>query len=91
MSSKKAKPEMNTETQAQVANQVVSAYADYNDFLVPVTLDAGASTFLKVTTTLPDTDETTTNGTAPSGTVQGKTVNLVYTFQQAQNEAVSAL
>ena len=34
---------------------------------------------------------TTTNGTAPVDTVQGKSVNLVYTFQQAQNEAVATL
>lgn len=76
---------------AQVTNQVVSAYSSFSDFAVPVTLAPEASTFLKVTTSLPEFDETTTNGSAPSGTVQGKTVNLVYTFQQAQNEAVSAL
>lgn len=75
----------------QVSNQVVSSYAAFNDFAVPVTLAPAASTFLKVTTSLPEFDETTTNGTAPSGTVQGASVNLVYTFQQAQNEAVSAL
>lgn len=75
----------------QVSNQVVSAYSAFNDFSVPVTLAPAASTFLKVTTSLPDSTETTTNGTAPADTVQGKTVNLVYTFQQAQNEAVSGL
>lgn len=75
----------------QVSNAVVSSYSTYVDFAVPITLDSGDSTFLKVTTSLPDADETTTNGNAPSGTVQGKSVNLVYTFQQAQNEVVASL
>jgi hypothetical protein len=75
----------------QVSNQVVSAYVAFNDFATPIVLDSGDSTFLKVTTSLPDANETTTNGNAPAGTVQGKTVNLVYTFQQAQNEVVASL
>ena len=75
----------------QVAKQAVSSYSTFNAFAVPVTLAPAASTFLKVTTSLPEFDETTTNGTAPADGVQGKSVNLVYTFQQAQNEAVSAL
>lgn len=75
----------------QVSNQVVSGLSTFASFAVPVTLDAGDSVFVKVTTSLPDADETTTNGTAPAGTVQGKSASLVYTFQQAQNEAVTAL
>ena len=75
----------------QVISQAVSAYSTFNPFATAVTLDSEDSVFLKVTTALPEFDETTTNGTAPADGVQGKSVSLVYTFQQAQNEAVSTL
>lgn len=75
----------------QFGTQAVSAYSAIQPFASAVTLDPEASIFLKVTTSLPNFDETTTNGTAPADTVQGKTAELVYTFEQAQNEAVATL
>ena len=38
---------------------------------------------------LPDQNETTTNGTLPTNTVQGGAVNVTYTFDLAQRTATT--
>lgn len=47
-------------------------------------LAAGGLTRLQVSVALPDQSETTTNGVAPTNTVQGGTANLTYSFTEAQ-------
>jgi hypothetical protein len=42
---------------------------------------------LQVSLSLPDQDEVTTNGTAPAGSIQDRTVGLTYTFTAAQRAA----
>ena len=50
---------------------------------------AGATNYIKYTLSLPDKTETTTNGSVPSGTIQGKTASLTWTFS-ANQSAVTA-
>lgn len=81
----------------QIGATVVSGLASFTDFSGAPTLTAASnsattdSLWLKVTMALPDTDETTSNGSFPTGTVQAKSANLVFTFQEAQQEGVSTL
>lgn len=55
--------------------------------LLPGTIAAGAVTRLQVSLALPDTDEITTNGVAPAGSIQGLSTSLTYTFSQVQRTA----
>jgi uncharacterized protein YidB (DUF937 family) len=60
----------------------------------PSTLVSGAVTknsayHYKVTTTLPDQNETTTNGTLPGGTIQGLSTTLTFTFSETQRAATT--
>lgn len=56
---------------------------------VLASLAAGANAFLKVSLVLPDQPETTTNGVLPSGTIQGLTASLVWTFTETQRTATT--
>lgn len=60
----------------------------------PATVVSGAVTknsayHYKVTTTLPDQNETTTNGTLPGGTIQNLSTTLTFTFDEAQRAAAT--
>lgn len=48
------------------------------------TMTAGETANLKVTVALPDQNELVENGALPSGTVQGGTANLTFTFSELQ-------
>jgi hypothetical protein len=43
----------------------------------------------QITTTLPDQNETTTNGTLPGGTIQNLSTTLTFTFDEAQRAATT--
>lgn len=74
----------------QASDASVASFASMTDFSNSVSLDVNGSTYLKVVFTLPASiDETTTDGTLPSGTVQGKTANLKVTFQESQRTSVT--
>ncbi|MGO4856241.1 hypothetical protein [Arthrobacter sp. 2MCAF14] len=53
------------------------------------TLSAGSSLNLKVSVTLPDQTETTTNGTPPMNTIQGQSSSLTWTFGETQRTATT--
>jgi hypothetical protein len=55
--------------------------------LVSGAVTAGTVRYLKVSTTLPDQNETTTNGSFPSNTIQGLSTTLTYTFGEVQRAA----
>jgi spore coat-associated protein N len=57
--------------------------------LTGITTTAGAVARLKFTLTLPAGSEVTTNGNLPSGTVQGVTSTLTWTFNEAQRNATT--
>jgi hypothetical protein len=48
---------------------------------------AGAVSALKISITLPNSNETTTDGVLPGGTIQGLTTTLAWTFTEAQRTA----
>lgn len=50
---------------------------------------AGAVYHYKVTTSLPDQNETVLNGSFPAGTIQGLTAGLTYTFNELQPDAAT--
>lgn len=64
------------------------------EFNTPISLGAGtfaaaATKNLQISLTLPDQDETTVNGVFPDDTVQGKSVDVTYTFAVAQRDATT--
>lgn len=73
---------------------VLNTAATLGDFSSAISL--GAGTFAPATTknlqislTLPDQDETTINGVFPDDTVQGKSVDVTYTFGVLQRTATT--
>jgi hypothetical protein len=75
------------------ATQVLAA-TPLGSFPAPVTLVSGAVAAgqvhrLQVTLLLPDQTETTTNGVAPATTIQGQSVDVTYTFTEAQRAATT--
>lgn len=57
--------------------------------VAPGTLAPGSTTKLRVTLALPDTNEVTTNGITPTGSVQGLSTTLTWTFAQTQRTATT--
>ncbi|HVT20008.1 MAG TPA: TasA family protein [Mycobacteriales bacterium] len=57
--------------------------------LVAGSIASGAVKHLQVEVQLPDQSETTANGAAPTGTIQGRSVSLTYTFQESQRTATT--
>ena len=53
------------------------------------TTTAGSTTFLQISLTLPVGSEVTTNGGLPTGTVQGLTSSLVWTFTETERTALT--
>ncbi len=57
--------------------------------LVAGTITAGSALNLQVSLTLPDQNETTVNGTVPTGTIQGLSAALTWTFNESQRTATT--
>lgn len=57
--------------------------------LVSGSIAAGATEPLQVSVALPDQSETTTNGTAPTTTIQGVSASLTWTFSEDQRTATT--
>lgn len=57
--------------------------------LISGSIAVGAVEHLQIAVTLPNQTETTTNGTPISGTIQGRTANLTYTFNEGQRTATT--
>lgn len=74
-----------TGTQAtEIAAAPLSTWTTAQNFAATTGLAAAGVSHLQVAVGLPDQNETTVNGQAPSGTVQGGSVNLTYTFTENQ-------
>lgn len=57
--------------------------------LVAGAIAAGSTLNLQISLTLPDQTETTVNGSAPTGTIQGLTSALTWTFSETQRTATT--
>jgi len=57
--------------------------------LVAGAVAAGSTLYLQISLTLPDQAETTVNGTAPTGTIQGLAAALTWTFSETQRTATT--
>lgn len=73
---------------------VLNTAATLGDFTSTLSLGAGtfapsATKNLQISLTLPDQDETTLNGVFPTNTVQGKSVEVDYTFGVGQRTATT--
>jgi spore coat-associated protein N len=77
-----------TET-ALLAAAPVSTLTSSPGSLVSGAVATSAVYHLKLSVTLPDQSETTTNGTPPAGTVQGLSTTLTFTFNELQRDAVT--
>lgn len=75
--------------QSEIAATPLSTFATAQDFAANPTLASLAGLNLQIKVTLPDQDETTTDGTAPANTVQNGSVNLSYLFYEAQRTATT--
>ena len=76
---------------AQISSTTIAGLADYVAFTSsPTMAKISGKAYLKITVALPDTTEETVDGTLPAGTVQGKTLNLTYSFMETQRDAVVA-
>lgn len=58
--------------------------------LASSSLSSGSNRYLQMKLQLPNQNETTLNGTLPSNTVQGGSVNITYTFDLAQRIATTS-
>ena len=76
-----------TET-AYLAKTAISSLGTRNVFAGPINPAAGAAYNLKVSLHL-DGTETVSNGTLPTGTMQGLSGSLTYTFSEDQRTAVT--
>lgn len=76
-------------TNTEVSTTTLSAFASKKTFLVSPNLLANGSANLQLQLTLPDQNETTVNGVAPSNTVQGGSVSLSYLFSESQRTSTA--
>lgn len=72
-----------------VSNVPVATLSSTPSSLVSGAVTKNSAYHYKVTTTLPDQNETTTNGTLPVGSIQNLTTDLTFTFNEAQRAATS--
>lgn len=70
-------------------NAALSALTSTPGSLISGSITAGTTVPLQVAVTLPNQSETTTNGTLPSGTIQGLSASLTWTFSEAQRTAAT--
>lgn len=68
----------------EVASSPLSTLSTAKAFANTTGLAAAGKTFLQVSVSLPDQNETVVNGAVPTGTVQGGSVSLTYSFTEAQ-------
>ncbi|MGV8845144.1 TasA family protein [Tessaracoccus sp.] len=68
----------------EIADAALSTLTTARPFTVTTGLAVSGISRLQVSVSLPDQNETTVNGVAPTGTVQGGTANLTYSFTEAQ-------
>lgn len=86
---------LNTATCAGTSSTLLSAtplstLASTPGTLVSGTVAPGAVYYLQVSLTLPSSlNETTTNGAAPSSSIQGQSVSLAWTFNELQRTATT--
>lgn len=73
----------------EVSATSLSAFASKKIFSVSPNQLANGSANLQLQLTLPDQNETTVNGAAPSNTVQGGSVSLSYLFSEAQRTSAT--
>jgi hypothetical protein len=76
-------------TTTLVNNAALATIAGSPQSVVSGAVAVGATYHLKMSLTLPDQNETTTNGSLPSGTIQGLSANLTWTFSEAQRTATT--
>lgn len=76
-------------TTSVLAQTAVSAIVAADQNLSLPSKLAGAINRLKVSLLLPDNTEVTTNGALPSGTIQGLTATLAWTFTEQQRTATT--
>jgi hypothetical protein len=55
----------------------------------PGSIATGSTINLRIALTLPDQAETTVNGAAPAGTIQGLSSSLTWTFGETQRTATT--
>jgi hypothetical protein len=70
---------------------VTGALADISStpLALATNVASGAVMHYKVAVTLPDQNETVTNGTLPTGTIQGLTADITWTFSEVQRDATT--
>lgn len=73
----------------EVAAKPLSTLATAQAFTTTTGLPSGGVSYLQVSVALPDQNETTVNGKAPTETVQGGSVGLTYTFAETQVTATT--
>ncbi len=71
-------------TKTELAAAPLASLATAHPFTATTGLTAGGTTRLQVSVSLPDQNEVTVNGVAPVNTVQGGSVDLTYSFTEAQ-------
>jgi hypothetical protein len=71
-----------------VSNVALSALSSAQT-LVSGAVTKNSAYHYQVSVTLPDQNETTTNGTLPAGTIQGLSAALTWTFDEAQRAATT--
>jgi hypothetical protein len=74
-----------------VNNVPVATLAGSPATLVSGTVSNGSAYHYRVVTSLPDQNETTTNGTQPANTIQGLSTTLTFTFDEAQRTATATV
>jgi hypothetical protein len=74
-------------TSVLLNNVAVSALRTAASSLVSGAVASGYK--LQFSVTLPDQDETTSNGTLPGTTIQGLTANITWTFSESQRDATT--
>ncbi|HET7487888.1 MAG TPA: TasA family protein [Acidimicrobiales bacterium] len=76
-------------TTALLASTPVATLSSTPGSVVSGAIAASTVWHLKVSVSLPDQSETTTNGTPPGGTIQGLSTTLTFTFSESQRTAVT--
>jgi hypothetical protein len=72
-----------------VNNVAVATLASTPASVVSGAVTKNSAYHYKITTTLPDQNETTTNGTLPGSTIQNLSTTLTFTFDEAQRAAAT--
>jgi len=79
-----------TETTILASSSVASLSTPATLTLQSGALNSGATTYLKIAISLPDSSEVTTNGVLPGSTIQGLTSTITWTFTQTQSAGTTS-